>query len=164
MNRVLTCEEASRRFFSYLDRALSGAAADEMEAHLEACLDCCDKLAFSRQLDAFVKTRLPDAPPPVDLERRIRDRLTREGGASSGDAPGALPPTADRVLDGGDQACGELLLAVKSTLDAMQAGEVLKLICHDPGARVDLPVWCGMTRHSLLWSNEDIYYIRRRAS
>ena len=26
MNRMLTCEEASRRFFSYLDRALSGAA------------------------------------------------------------------------------------------------------------------------------------------
>jgi anti-sigma factor (TIGR02949 family) len=71
----MTCEQAMQQFFGYLDRALSGAPLEEMEAHLEQCLDCCDKLAFSRQLDAFIKARLPEAEPPPALEQRIRDRL-----------------------------------------------------------------------------------------
>lgn len=74
------------------------------------------------------------------------------------------PPAADAVLDGGARACGELLIALKTTLDALQEGRVLKLVCQDPGARVDLPIWCEMTRHTLLWCDETTYYIRRRRS
>jgi len=74
---ALTCADAVTRFFAYLDRALAGDALDELEAHLEACLDCCEKLAFSRQLDAFVKSRLPDSPLPVGLEARLRRGLAR---------------------------------------------------------------------------------------
>lgn len=74
---TLTCAEAVTRFFAYLDRALAGEALEDLEAHLEACLDCCDKLAFSRQLDAFVKERLPDAPVPAGLEARVRQALDR---------------------------------------------------------------------------------------
>ncbi len=73
----LTCEQAVQQFFGYLDRALAGEPLHELEAHLEACLDCCDKLGFSRQLDAFVKERLPDRPMPPALETRIRDALRR---------------------------------------------------------------------------------------
>jgi anti-sigma factor (TIGR02949 family) len=73
----LTCADAVTRFFAYLDRALAGEALDELEAHLEACLDCCDKLAFSRQLDAFVKDRLPDTSLPPGLETRLRRALAR---------------------------------------------------------------------------------------
>lgn len=75
---AMTCEQAMRQFFAYLDRALSGEPLENMEAHLEECLSCCDRLAFSRQLDAFVKTRLPEAEAPAELERRIRERLARE--------------------------------------------------------------------------------------
>ncbi len=71
----LTCEQAVQQFFAYLDRALSGERLEALEMHLEACLDCCDKLRFSRQLDAFVKTRLPEATLPADLEARIRQAL-----------------------------------------------------------------------------------------
>lgn len=71
-------------------------------------------------------------------------------------------PDADEVLDGGSRACGELLIALKLTLDRMGVGQVLELICHDPGAKEDLPVWCRMTRHRLLWSDGETYYIRRR--
>jgi anti-sigma factor (TIGR02949 family) len=74
---VLSCADAVTRFFAYLDRALAGEALDELEAHLEACLDCCDKLAFSRQLDAFVKDHLADGPLPPGLETRVRQRLAR---------------------------------------------------------------------------------------
>ncbi len=73
--KKITCEEAARQFFAHLDRALAGEALVALEAHLEACLDCCDKLAFSRKVDSFVKERLRDQALPEGLEARIR-RLT----------------------------------------------------------------------------------------
>ena len=77
VTKRMTCEEAIRQFFAYLDRALSGEALQSFEAHLAACLDCCDRLQFSRQLDAFVKQRLGDAALPEAMELRIR-RAIRE--------------------------------------------------------------------------------------
>ena len=74
---TLTCEQAVQQFFAYLDRALAGETLEDLEAHLEACLSCCDKLAFSRQLDAFVKARLPDSPIPEGLQARVRRALDR---------------------------------------------------------------------------------------
>jgi anti-sigma factor (TIGR02949 family) len=71
----LTCDDAVRQFFAYLDRALAGGALEALEAHLEACLGCCEKLEFSRELDAFVKSRPEDAPLPDGIEERIRRRL-----------------------------------------------------------------------------------------
>lgn len=76
----LTCEQAMKQFFVYLDRAKSGEAFDDLEQHLEACLSCCDKLAFSRQLDAFVKSRLPDNPVPTGLQARVRRALDKAAG------------------------------------------------------------------------------------
>ncbi len=73
----LTCAGAVQNFFAYLDRALAGEPLEDFEAHLESCLSCCDKLAFSRQLDAFVKSRLPEAPAPAGLESRVRQALSR---------------------------------------------------------------------------------------
>ena len=73
----LTCEQAVRQFFAYLDQALSGEPLHDLEAHLEACLDCCDKLGFSRELDAFFKERLTDRPMPAALETRVREALRR---------------------------------------------------------------------------------------
>src|SRR5262245_60033393 len=83
----INCEEAVRQFYAYLDRALSGDSIDALEAHLAACLDCCDQLEFSRQFDAFVRRRLAGAALPRGLEQRIRRgirvsaaRMTREAG------------------------------------------------------------------------------------
>jgi len=71
----LSCEQAVRQFYAYLDRALRGEPLEDLEAHLKACLDCCDKLEFSRKLDAIVKNRLGDAPLPDGIEERIRRAL-----------------------------------------------------------------------------------------
>jgi anti-sigma factor (TIGR02949 family) len=80
MRTPISCEQAVKRFFAYLDRALAGESLEELEAHLAACLACCDKLAFSRQVDAFVKSRLPDHPVPAALEARVRLALDRAAG------------------------------------------------------------------------------------
>jgi anti-sigma factor (TIGR02949 family) len=74
---ALSCEEAVKLFFAYLDRALSGEAHEDLEAHIETCLACCDKLAFSRQLDGFIKARWAEIPVPDDLESRVRAALAR---------------------------------------------------------------------------------------
>lgn len=71
----LSCGDAVRQFFAYLDRALDGEAVEDLEAHLDACLDCCEKLDFSRKLDAFVKERLDDEPLPAGIEERVRRAL-----------------------------------------------------------------------------------------
>jgi anti-sigma factor (TIGR02949 family) len=70
--KPLSCGEAVQQFFAYLDRALAGESLEALEEHLEACLDCCDRLRFSRSLDAFVKGRLGGAPLPDGIEERIR--------------------------------------------------------------------------------------------
>jgi len=71
----MTCEQAVRQFFTYLDRALAGEELQDLEAHLDACLACCDRLAFNRQLDVFMRARLPDATLPAELEARVRRAL-----------------------------------------------------------------------------------------
>lgn len=71
-NQKLTCEDAVKQFFAYLDRALKGESVDRLEAHLEECLACCDKLEFSRRLDAIVKDRLGEPSLPDGIEDRIR--------------------------------------------------------------------------------------------
>ena len=71
----ITCDEALRRLTAYLDEALSGNDLEVLEAHIDACLDCCDKLEFSRKLDQVVKARLGDEGLPEGLEERIRRAL-----------------------------------------------------------------------------------------
>jgi anti-sigma factor (TIGR02949 family) len=73
----LRCEDAVRQFFLYLDRALAGEELKSLEDHLEACLDCCDKLEFSRRVDTLMKDRFQDARLPEGLEERIRRRINR---------------------------------------------------------------------------------------
>jgi anti-sigma factor (TIGR02949 family) len=75
MTARLTCEQAVRQFFAYLDRALAGEPLEALEKHLADCLDCCDRLQFNRRLDAFVKARLGVAPLPQGLEARLRQSL-----------------------------------------------------------------------------------------
>lgn len=73
--KPLSCEDAVREFFAYLDRALAGESLEALQQHLDHCLDCCDRLQFSRKLDAFVKERMGEAPLPEGFEERIRKAL-----------------------------------------------------------------------------------------
>jgi anti-sigma factor (TIGR02949 family) len=83
MTTRLTCEQAARQFFAYLDRALNGEPLEALEKHLSDCLDCCERLEFNRRLDAFVKARLGEAPLPQGLEARLRRGLLRARMASA---------------------------------------------------------------------------------
>jgi anti-sigma factor (TIGR02949 family) len=73
----MTCEEVMRQLFAYLDRALSGEPLKALEAHLQDCLECCDRLQFSRRLDSALKERLAAGAIPEGIEDRVRERLTK---------------------------------------------------------------------------------------
>ena len=80
--KSMSCEQAMKELFLYLDRALGGEPLEAFEAHLRNCLNCCDRVNFSRSLDSFVKERLGDVPLPQGIEQRIRraiDERTWEG-------------------------------------------------------------------------------------
>lgn len=81
----LSCEEAVREFVAYLDRALADEPLEALEAHLRECLDCCDRLKFSQQLDGVLKARLADGALPDGVEPRVRERLATLGIAGTVD-------------------------------------------------------------------------------
>jgi tRNA 2-thiouridine synthesizing protein A len=84
-------------------------------------------------------------------------------------APPAAAPSGDvsrdvpaMVWDAGAMGCGDLVLELRRRLTALPAGAVLELHADDPGAPIDLPAWCQLTRHTLLAAEHPIYRIRRR--
>lgn len=54
------------------------------------------------------------------------------------------------VVDGGDRACGELLMVLAAHALGLVPGTRLRLIATDPAAVVDLPAWCHLTGHDYL--------------
>ncbi|MEI8255966.1 MAG: sulfurtransferase TusA family protein [Deltaproteobacteria bacterium] len=64
--------------------------------------------------------------------------------------------------DAGDMGCGELIVLLRERVRALEAGQVLELVARDPGAREDLPAWCGLTGHRLLAAAHPVYFIRRK--
>jgi tRNA 2-thiouridine synthesizing protein A len=69
---------------------------------------------------------------------------------------------ADDHWDAGDMGCGELVIDLRLRMRALAAGKVLRLVARDPGAREDLPAWCGMTGHALVHAAHPVYHIRRK--
>jgi tRNA 2-thiouridine synthesizing protein A len=69
----------------------------------------------------------------------------------------------DDEWDAGDLGCGELVIHLRNRLRAMP-GKVLKLLARDPGAHADIPAYCRMTGHQLLWEEPAAfsYWIRAR--
>ena len=59
------------------------------------------------------------------------------------------------VVDGGDRACGELLLVLAARIRTLAARSEIRLLASDPAAAVDLPAWCHLTGHDYLGHGAD---------
>jgi tRNA 2-thiouridine synthesizing protein A len=57
------------------------------------------------------------------------------------------PATGPAVFDGGDLACGELLLRLLGWLRPVPAGSMIRIIATDFAAPIDIPAWCHLTGH-----------------
>ena len=62
----------------------------------------------------------------------------------------------------GDLGCGELVLELRNRLQALAPNGVLRLVATDPGAPADIPAWCRMTGHALVFEQPPVFLIRRR--
>ncbi len=56
---------------------------------------------------------------------------------------------ADRVLDLGEEGCGQLVMTLMLTMRDMSPGQTLLVTAYDPAAAVDITAWCRMTRNIL---------------
>lgn len=57
---------------------------------------------------------------------------------------------ADRVLDLGEQGCGQLLMELLLAIRPLTEGQTLLVTAYDPAAAGDIAAWCRMTGHTLL--------------
>jgi tRNA 2-thiouridine synthesizing protein A len=71
----------------------------------------------------------------------------------------------DQELDCSGLACPMPILKTKKAVDALQMGQVLKMIATDPGSLPDIQAWTSKTGHELLEHEQEgdkfIFYIKR---
>jgi tRNA 2-thiouridine synthesizing protein A len=68
----------------------------------------------------------------------------------------------DMEWNAGSMGCGDLVLELRLRIERLQPGQILKLIATDAGAPEDLPAWCRMTGHVLVYSHHPNYLIKRK--
>ncbi|MEO5747528.1 MAG: sulfurtransferase TusA family protein [Humibacillus sp.] len=59
------------------------------------------------------------------------------------------------LIDGGDRACGELLIVLAARARQLSPGSLIRLLASDPAAPLDVPAWCHLTGHSYLGRGTD---------
>jgi tRNA 2-thiouridine synthesizing protein A len=72
----------------------------------------------------------------------------------------------DQELDCSGLACPMPILKTKKAVDALQTGQVLKMVSTDPGSLPDVEAWTAKTGHELLGHEKDgnkfVFYIKRK--
>ena len=51
-----------------------------------------------------------------------------------------------RTVDTLGRACPIPIIELAEAIDASEVGDVIEVLADDPGAKVDVPVWCRMQR------------------
>jgi mycothiol system anti-sigma-R factor len=71
----MTCEEAVKKLYEYLDHELDMATAEQLDKHLEICKSCCDHFELERKLKTLIQETCIDEKAPQFLKNKIRDSL-----------------------------------------------------------------------------------------
>lgn len=72
----ITCSEAVRQLWDYLDNAISRQDQEKVEKHLSFCRTCCGELEFAKELRGFLASKgAQEIPSDVRarLERFVQD-------------------------------------------------------------------------------------------
>lgn len=67
---MITCSDAVRELWSYLDGTVTGAEAAALEEHLSVCRRCCGELDFGNELRSLLRSNASD-----HLPAEVRSRL-----------------------------------------------------------------------------------------
>ncbi len=74
--------------------------------------------------------------------------------------------TPDEVLDCSGLACPMPILKTKKAVDALEPGQILKMIATDPGSESDMDAWTSRTGHTLVESEESggqyVFFIQKK--
>ncbi len=65
----------------------------------------------------------------------------------------------DDEYDGGEETCGRVIINLHLYIKEQQPGIKILVISRDPGAPVELPAWCRMTRNELTDMQHPYYLI-----
>jgi TusA-related sulfurtransferase len=65
----------------------------------------------------------------------------------------------DDEFDGGDETCGRVIVNLHLYIRDQEPGLRILVISRDPGAPVELPAWCRMTKNKLSESSHPYYLI-----
>jgi anti-sigma factor (TIGR02949 family) len=76
---MITCAEAVRQLWEYLDGVVEETDRQAIEEHLSFCRRCCGELDFAEELRRFLAQ--PDEQNlPADVKARLLATLTELGG------------------------------------------------------------------------------------
>lgn len=79
---MISCADAVRRLWEYVELVPSGPERSSLEEHLALCRRCCGEAAFAEELRGFLALHTT-AELPVDAAARLN--LLIEGLVDSGD-------------------------------------------------------------------------------
>jgi len=68
---VITCAEAVRQLWAYLDGIVDESHREEIEEHLAFCRRCCGEVEFAEELRDFLAAQAAE-----DIPDDVRARLT----------------------------------------------------------------------------------------
>ena len=60
-----------------------------------------------------------------------------------------------RTLDARNLLCPMPVIRVQNAMESLAPGDVLEVLCTDPGAMSDVPAWCRVNGHEVLEAVED---------
>ncbi len=71
----------------------------------------------------------------------------------------------NQVLDCSGMSCPLPILKTKKAIDALQSGQILKMIATDPGSKPDMEAWSKKTGNALLEYQQEgdkhIFFIQK---
>jgi len=77
---VITCAEAVKQLWDYLDGVVEESQREQIEEHLGFCRRCCGELEFAEELRSFLASHAEDDLPP-DVHTRLTTTLDQLGRA-----------------------------------------------------------------------------------
>lgn len=77
---MITCAEAVKQLWEYLDGIVDESQRDLIEEHLTFCRRCCGELEFAEELRGFLATHADDELPP-EVHARLTSTLDELGRA-----------------------------------------------------------------------------------
>jgi mycothiol system anti-sigma-R factor len=71
----MTCEEAVKKLYEYIDKELDKETVAQLDRHLEICKSCCDHFELEKKIKSLIQESCFDQKAPQFLKNKIKDNL-----------------------------------------------------------------------------------------